>query len=219
MTLILRIGPGIKKLSIPIGKKEFEQIDEQPIGKDKIEIYKTSHPWANHKSIIEEWKFIYKNEENITKSYILGHQQGEKDFYIRSIQSMEVEDSSHGYKLLTLLKYRLNQELSDRFSFIEKKEIPFKTVQNDRSYFHNFNFTTNYLKEKGFRKIQAQADHKVFNIADMGFRMGWRDVNRERKLEQFVKNIPESKKHLTRLEKISGTVHLEYILNPDENQK
>jgi len=50
-------------------------------------------------------------------------------------------------------------------------------------------------------------------MAEITFKLGWQDVNRERKIEQYNGNINERKKNYTLTEKITGAIYLEYLLN------
>jgi len=98
------------------------------------------------------------------------------------------------------------------FNIFRIKENCSLHISSERALFYLWDYAKNYLKEKGVEKLITQAEFEIIDTAEIDMKMGWKDMNKERKLEQYIGNKIERKKHLTLPEKICGTIYLEYLL-------
>jgi hypothetical protein len=215
MGLILRVGPGYKKADLYLGNQKFKKIDEFFFGKEKITLEKTKNFYVDNIRFLERWKFSYLDENQKVKSYILGHpiiEEHQKCFYIKNIQSKDMQGKGPISNSLSLAKYNLKKGLSDKTSLIKPPEYPFKKSQNGRSILKTWFFIKEYLRDKNFKKLLAQADYRFYDTLSFDLKLGWKDKNRERKIEEFKGNPTERKKRYNLLEKITGVVYLEYPL-------
>ena len=107
---------------------------------------------------------------------------------------------------LRLVYEKAKTRLSKYFKIKRNKKIPFSC---ERNLVYLWNHTKNYLKERGIEKLLTQAEYEVVDTAEIDFKLGWQDVNKERKIEQYVGNLQEREKNYTILEKLTGTIYLE----------
>lgn len=211
MGIILKTGIGTKKIRIlvPIGKRIFKTLKEEKGYNGTIKIEKTNSAPVNNTWLIEQYKFGYYDETGQLRSYFLGNPYGKEDFYLQEVRSMRAGIGTTrdplkfiakkaGIRLSKLLGIKRNNHCN--FSF-------------ERNMLYLWNYTKDYLKEKGIQKIITQAEFEIVDTAEMDMKIGWRDMDRTRKLEQYVGNKAERKKHLTFTERFCGNLYLEYPLN------
>ncbi len=215
MGKILRTGLGTKKLVIviPLGKKEFKPILEEPSPRGTIKVEKTNSSPVNNRNLIEQYRFGYYDENGDLKSYLLGNPFGERDFYLQEMRNMSLGPSAHTSPL-KLITGKARIRLSNILGVgIQKNNGHGPAFE--RSLFYLWNFTKGYLKEAGVERLITQAEFELIDTAEIDMKLGWRDIDRTRRLEQYVGNKAERKKHLTIPERVCGTIYLEYPLNVD----
>ncbi|PJE81289.1 hypothetical protein COU58_03150 [Candidatus Pacearchaeota archaeon CG10_big_fil_rev_8_21_14_0_10_32_42] len=206
MGLILKIGLGIKKIVFPIGGKKFGTIEEVPLNNGKIRVKKTNSVYVNNNSFIEQYKFCFYDKEEKLGSYLLGNPEGENNFYVQEIRSLKSNlPSNYEIKFFyEKIKLKFSKSLKN-----SKKDI---LPSCERNLLYLWNYSKKYLKEKGIEKLLTQAEFELVDTAEIDFKLGWQDVDRNRQIEKFVGNQKERKKHYTLLEKITGALYLEYYL-------
>ncbi len=208
MGLILKAGFGIKKIVLPIGKRTFKTIKEDENHNGIIRVKKTENTAVNNKWLIEQYMFEYYDEKDNLKSYLLGNPEGEKFFYVQEIKSIKsnVPTTSTPLKLVySKVKKRISSHLG-----IKVKKAPCPSFE--RNLLFLWDYTKNFLEKSGVNRLVTQAEFEAADLAEIDFKVGWRDVDRGRRLEQYVGNIEERQKHYTTLEKIFGAIYLEYPL-------
>jgi hypothetical protein len=211
MGIILRTGLGTKKivLVIPIGKKVFRTIKEEEGYKGIVKVEKTDSQPVNNKWLIEQYRFSYYDENEELRSYFLGNPSGEKEFYLQEMRSLKAGQGTNGSPL-KLISEKAKVRLANIFCLKRKKE---NCHSFERNLFYLWNYTKNYLKESGIERMITQAEFELVDTAEIDMKVGWRDINRDRKIEQYLGNIIERKKHYTIPERLAGTLSLEYPLN------
>ncbi|NCN52054.1 hypothetical protein GW931_03515 [archaeon] len=208
MGLILKAGFGIKRIVLPIGKKQFETIKELEFPYGDVEVKKTKSSIVNNNWLIDQYKFNFYNKEGDLKAFLLGNPQGEKEFYVQELRSTKSNFPSTSSPL-KFLREKAKIRLSDYFN-VERQKNPFSF---EKGSLYIWNYTKEYLKNEGIERLLTQAECEVVDMAEITFKLGWQDVNRERKIEQYNGNINERKKNYTLTEKITGAIYLEYLLN------
>lgn len=211
MGMILRTGLGTKKivLVIPVGKKVFTTIREEEGYKGTIKVEKTDSQPVNNKWLIEQYRFGYYDENGELRSYFLGNPSGEKEFYLQEMRSVKAGQGTNGSPL-KLIAGKAKVRWANIFGLKKKNE---HCPSFERNLFYLWNYTKNYLKESGIEKMITQAEFELVDTAEIDLKVGWRDMDRKRKIEQYVGNIVEREKHYTIPERLAGTLYLEFPLN------
>ncbi|HIH52270.1 MAG: hypothetical protein A2046_09315 [Bacteroidetes bacterium GWA2_30_7] len=205
MKFILKTGFGIKKIVLPFGKRKFNTIDETELPSGKIKVKKTNNSFVNNNWLIEQYKFCFYDKEGNLGSFLLGNPEGKNNFYVQEMRSLK-SDLPSSSDPLRLVYEKAKTRLSKYFKIKRNKKIPFSC---ERNLVYLWNHTKNYLKERGIEKLLTQAEYEVVDTAEIDFKLGWQDVNKERKIEQYVGNLQEREKNYTILEKLTGTIYLE----------
>jgi len=138
-------------------------------------------------------------------SFLLGNPEGKNNFYVQEMRNLK-SDLPSSSEPLRLVYEKAKTRLSKYFKIKRNKKIPFSC---ERNLVYLWNHTKNYLKERGIEKLLTQAEYEVVDTAEIDFKLGWQDVNKERKIEQYVGNLQEREKNYTILEKLTGTIYLE----------
>lgn len=211
MGIILKTGIGTKKIRIlvPIGKRMFETLKEDKGYNGTIKIEKTNSAPVNNTWLIEQYKFGYYDETGQLRSYFLGNPYGKKDFYLQEGRSMKANIGTTRNPLKFIGK-KAEIRLSNLLGIKKNHNC---NISFERNMLYLWNYARDYLKEKGIGKILVQAEFEIIDAAEMEMKMGWRDMDRTRRIEQYVGNKSERKKHLTFTEKFCGNIWLEYPLN------
>ncbi len=209
MSLILRLGLGIKKINIAIGKRNFQTIEEMENSHRKIKIKKTNSYFVNNNWAINQYKFCHYDKNGNLRSYMQGNPQGKNNFYIQEIKIMN-------YSLTTTaqpMKVFYEKAKKRIIKFLNLKEKEKEKISFERNLFFVWEKTKEYLKSKGIEKLLTQVEFELVDFAEIEFKLGWRDVDKKRKIEQYRGNIDQRKDHYTLLERSTGTLYLEYPLN------
>jgi len=212
MGLILKTGFGIKKIVLPIGKRKFETIESSEFPYGDIEIKKTKSSKVNNNWLIEQYKFNFYDKKGNLKGFLLGNPEGNKKFYVQEMRSTNSKFPSTSNPL-KLVYEKAKIRLSEYFHIKRKSE---KTSIFERNIFYLWDYVKEYLNQKGIEKLLTQAECEVIDMAEITFKLGWKDVNRKRQIEKYDGNLEERKKHYTSLEKLSGALYLEYLLKEKE---
>ncbi len=211
MGKILRTGLGTKKIVIvvPIGEKKFKTIKEEKGYRGLVKVEKTdSHP-VNNDWLIEQFRFGYYDENGELRGYLLGNPCGEMDFYLQEMRNLNVGQGTNGNPLKLIAEKAKIRWANIRGIKANSTYCP----SFERSLFYLWNYTKDYLRGMGVEKLITQAEFELIDAAEIDMKLGWRDMDRKRRLEQYVGNKAERKNHLTIPERICGTIYLEYPLN------
>lgn len=219
MSLIARIGPGIKKINLEIANPKFNTIEEIVLDtknfQGKIRVEKTDNFYVNNSWLIEQYRFSSVKDDGDVKSFITGHPLKNNSFYIYKVKLKEVPDSSPNlYKMLQnylTRKIGIQTEFEKQTKLSQKEKM--KMLQDLRSLEANWNFTKDYLKEKGYESLQTQAEYIFFDALKICLQRGWIDYDRKRQIERFKDNVKERNKYLKLSERLTGKIPLIYELN------
>jgi len=208
MRLILRGGPGIKKIVVPIGRRVFETVSQIETGRGRIEARKTRVDRVRSSWLIEQYQFCFFDRTDALKSFFLGHPSGGGDFYVQEVRSTRSKTPATN-QFLSLVYAKAKIRLSGFFG----RPIPHGNGSfPERSLMLLWEFMKEFLKGSGFRRLLSQAEFEIFDTVEINFKAGWRDVDRTRRLERFTGEVEERKRRYTLLERFTGVVHLEYLL-------
>lgn len=207
MSLVLRLGPGIKKINIALGKRKFETIDQLKEKNWRIDVKKTNNSYVNNTWAIEQYLFLHYNQEGTLKNLIKGHLQGEKNFYLQELRNLDsnLPTTSQPLKILS-------EKVKLRLGVKHPNDIAKKQLLN-KGGFLLYKKTEGYLRGMGIEKMLAQAEFEIIDVPELLFKLGWKDYDQKRKMEKYIGNKEERKKHYTLLEKFTGAVYLQHFLN------
>jgi len=217
MGIVTRLGFGYKKEIIRLGKIEYPLIEEFEVGESKIQLKKTDNKKVDDNLIVNEWRFFYYDKDQNLNGYLVGQPIKDKknkedmNFYLQRIQSSRTKEKIRGAILLEHLLKKGYCALKKQFKSPQEKKNNSNGLQNERGIYRLFEFSKSYLKDEGFSRIIAQGNIWIFDTLSLSLKAGFRDLDRERKIEQY-KTPEERKKHYSKLEKITGLVVLEYPL-------
>ncbi|MBU2612646.1 MAG: hypothetical protein KKB62_02910 [Nanoarchaeota archaeon] len=217
MGIVTRLGFGYKKEIIRLGKIEYPLIEEFEVGESKIQLKKTDNKKADDDLIVNEWRFFYYDKDQNLNGYLVGQPIKDKknkedmNFYLQRIQSSRTKEKIRGAILLEQLLKKGYRALKKHFKSPQEKKNNSNGLQNERGIYRLFEFSKSYLKDEGFSRIIAQGNIWIFDTLSLSLKAGFRDLDRERKIEQY-KTPEERKKYYSQLEKITGLVVLEYPL-------
>ena len=213
MAFIVRTGLGTKKLAlvIPFGEKTFRTVKEEEKYGGIVKVERTNSYPINNNWLIEQYRFGYYNQNGKLESYLLGNPWINKSFYLQEARNIKAGPSINNRHLKV---------------FSEKAKVRWANIfnlKNNQNHKGGLSFARNvyllvdymqeYLRNNGIEKTIVQAEFELVNMLDVLLKLGWRDMDRQRKIEQYIGNKVERKKHLTIPERLAGTVYLEYPLN------
>ncbi|MCR4327511.1 MAG: hypothetical protein NUV46_02940 [Nanoarchaeota archaeon] len=219
MGFVAKVGFGYKKDPIKIGHIEYPIVEEYNEGNTKIIVKKTDDFKANGVSRVNEWRFFGYDNKNVLQGYLVGQvikdkdNKSRKNFYLQRVQSSDLKEKLRVFALFEGLYKTGHNGLNKIFNFnIEKPKNGLNGMSNRKAIYDLFNFSKDYLKKSGFPRMITQGNMWFFDTLSFCIHAGFRDLDRNRMLEQY-KNLEERKKHLSRLEKLTGLVVLEYPFN------
>ena len=212
MRLILKFGPGIKKVVVPIGRKVFETVSQQQTSRGRIETRKTLVDRVRKPWLIEQYQFCFFDRKNELTSFLLGYPDGVNDFYIQEMRSTRSRAPSTD-QFLSLLYEKAKVRMA---GFLGHKRANGNGSYPERGLVLLWEYMKDYLKGMGIRRLLSQAEFEIFDTVEINFKIGWRDVDRGRGLERCIGNIESRRRHYSLLERLTGVVYLEYLLHPEQ---